>query len=168
MDINVFDKYAMNVLRPPNIETGETELNMISDKYQDKDKFILNNEFGDTEWIQITDMIKVIETPITGKLDDVTWIHYKNTPLLEDNNITKTLKKYDRGAKWFTDEEKNWNNDSSNFINVEECTLFREMNSCDVIDAPVIAITFENEYIIILHDMSKWYMYSYFVSKLIQ
>ena len=77
MDINVFDKYAMNVLRPPNIETGETELNMISDKYQDKDKFILNNEFGDTEWIQITDMIKVIETPITGKLDDVTWIHYK-------------------------------------------------------------------------------------------
>ena len=37
----------MHVLIPPNIETSDPELNMISNKYQDKDNFILNYSLGD-------------------------------------------------------------------------------------------------------------------------
>ena len=37
----------MHIIRPPNNETGEPELNIISDRYQYKDKFILNNELSD-------------------------------------------------------------------------------------------------------------------------
>ena len=55
---NEFENYDMQVLRPPNIETGGPERKMISEKYQDKDKFILNNSLSDLKWNQISDMIK--------------------------------------------------------------------------------------------------------------
>ena len=32
--LNVFDNYTVNVMRPPNIETGEPEPNMIAGEYQ--------------------------------------------------------------------------------------------------------------------------------------
>ena len=37
----------MHILIPPNIETSEPEINMIANKYQYKDKFILNNTIID-------------------------------------------------------------------------------------------------------------------------
>ena len=45
--LNWFENCAMHVLIPPNIETSDPELNMISNKYQDKDNFILNYSLGD-------------------------------------------------------------------------------------------------------------------------
>ena len=83
----------MYILIPPNIETGRTELKTISDKYQDKDNFLLNNEISDEKGNQITDMIKETYPHIVVKLDGGTWINYKPIFLLEVNNITVPLQK---------------------------------------------------------------------------
>ena len=59
MDFNGFENYIMRILRPPNIETGELDLNMIDDKYQYKNDLIVNNALGDTKLRQILGKIKV-------------------------------------------------------------------------------------------------------------
>ena len=48
----------MPILRTPKIETRKLELNMITEKHQDKDKLIRNNALGDEKYIQITDKIR--------------------------------------------------------------------------------------------------------------
>ena len=40
VDFNSFEKYYTYVIRPPNIVTVKPEINMVADKYQDKEKFI--------------------------------------------------------------------------------------------------------------------------------
>ena len=52
---NGFENYFTHVLIPPNIESGETEINIVSDKHQYKDKFIVNNRISNIKWNQITD-----------------------------------------------------------------------------------------------------------------
>ena len=42
VDFNEFENYPMYILIPSNTEAGEPDINMIDDKYQYKDKFILN------------------------------------------------------------------------------------------------------------------------------
>ena len=69
---NVFENYTLNVLRPPNTKTGEPYLKMISYKYQDNDKLILNNSLGDVKLNKITDTNKEKGLPILGQLYDVT------------------------------------------------------------------------------------------------
>ena len=56
----------MHVLRPPNIETGEAALKIINEKYQDKDKLILNNSLIDAKWNPINITIKEADHPIMG------------------------------------------------------------------------------------------------------
>ena len=68
MYLNVFENYAMHIRIPSNIETVGPDLKMISYKYQDKDKSILNNAIGDTILIQIYDKIKETDLPIKGQL----------------------------------------------------------------------------------------------------
>ena len=58
VDFNGFEKYSLHVLRLPNTETGESEINMISEKYQDNDKFILNNALSDVKRNQTPGTIK--------------------------------------------------------------------------------------------------------------
>ena len=58
VDFNGFKNYVMPILRTPKIETRKLELNMISEKHQDKDKVIRNNAHGDEKYIQITDKIR--------------------------------------------------------------------------------------------------------------
>ena len=53
------------------------------------------------------------------------------------------------------------------FLNVDNSTLDTEGNACVIIAIPVIESTFENDYIHILHGLSKEYMYVYLISKLI-
>ena len=86
-----FENYAMYLLRPTNFETGELELNIIYEKYQEKDNFVLNNAPSDAKWIHITDKIEEIKPLSMWKLDDATWINYKLLTLLEDNNSTATI-----------------------------------------------------------------------------
>ena len=47
------------------------------------------------------------------------------------------------------------------------CTLITKYNAYGDIANPVIETTFENDYIHILNDLSKWYMHGYLISKLI-
>ena len=72
VDFNGFENYTTRILRPPNIETGIPELNMIVEKYQYKDELIVNNELGGTKWNQITDTINGTDTPIMEQLDVAT------------------------------------------------------------------------------------------------
>ena len=83
---NGFGNYTMNFLIPLNIENCEIEVNMIIDKYQEKDKFILNNVIGDSKLIHVHNIIKEINLPILVQLDCVNWMNYKMYPSLEDNN----------------------------------------------------------------------------------
>ena len=48
----------MHILIPPNIENGEPEIKTIDNKYQYKDKFIINSTLIDLKLNQITDTIK--------------------------------------------------------------------------------------------------------------
>ena len=47
VNLNGFEKYVIHALRLPNMENCEPELNMISNKHQDKDKLILNDSLDD-------------------------------------------------------------------------------------------------------------------------
>ena len=42
-DINGFYNYAVQILRPQNAESGETEVNNVVEKSQDKNQVILHN-----------------------------------------------------------------------------------------------------------------------------
>ena len=57
LDSNGLGKCVIHVIIPQNIETYETELNMIAEKYQDKDKVIFINALGYAKLSQITDKI---------------------------------------------------------------------------------------------------------------
>ena len=96
----------MHILISPNIESGDPELNVISDKYQDKDNFIRNSALSDIKRNQIHNTIKDTYPTILKQLDEGTWIHPNPLPLLEENNGTEPLQKGDRGAEWCTSDEK--------------------------------------------------------------
>ena len=72
--INGFDTYAVNVLVPPNTESDESDLNNITKKRQDKNKFSPCNALSDTLLNQILDIIVETDAPIPGNLDDRMWI----------------------------------------------------------------------------------------------
>ena len=77
----------MHFLITSNNKNVEPELNTIADKYQDKDKSILNNSLSGVKMknyprSQIPDMIRETDPPIMGQLDDGTWMNYKTLPLL--------------------------------------------------------------------------------------
>ena len=48
MDINVFEKYDVNVLGLQNTKSGEPQLKDIGKKYQDKNEFIFHNNLSDS------------------------------------------------------------------------------------------------------------------------
>ena len=58
MDLNGFYKYSVHILRPQNTEMGETELNNVGNKSQDKNELIIHNTIINTRWNQITYMIQ--------------------------------------------------------------------------------------------------------------
>ena len=43
LEINVFDNYAVHILRPQNTESGKPEKKDIRDKFHDKDDLIILN-----------------------------------------------------------------------------------------------------------------------------
>ena len=118
----------MHILIPPNIENGEPEIKTIDNKYQYKDKFIINNTLIDLKLNQITDTIKEADPPIMWQLYNITWIHYTPLPFLEHINSIVTIQKAGIGSKWFTTDEKNFINDSRNFFNIDEFTLHNKDN----------------------------------------
>ena len=58
MDLEWFYKYSVHILRPQNTEMGETELNNVGNKSQDKNELIIHNTIINTRWNQITYMIQ--------------------------------------------------------------------------------------------------------------
>ena len=60
---------------PTNIETGEPQINIIFDKYQDNYNIILNNAVSDVKWNQIPDTDNEIGSPILGQLYDGIWVN---------------------------------------------------------------------------------------------
>ena len=73
-----------------------------------------------------------------------------------DNNINAPREKGDKEDEWFTAEEKIFNKDSSIFLNGDEYKLNTEGNACGVIATSDIGITFDNDYIHILNNISNW------------
>ena len=91
MDFNVYENNSKNILRPTNIENGETELKMIFEKHQYNDELIINNSLSDVRLNQVTAMINKNQPPLMGQLNDGTWINYNLIPFLKDNNSTEPL-----------------------------------------------------------------------------
>ena len=58
MEIKLFYKYAVYILRPQNTESGEPELKNVGEKYQYKNDLILHNTIINARWNQITDTIQ--------------------------------------------------------------------------------------------------------------
>ena len=73
----------MHVIIRLYIETVKIELKIISEKYQKKNNFTLNNAFCDARLIQTPDMIKEIDPPVLRQLYDGTWMRYNHLPFLK-------------------------------------------------------------------------------------
>ena len=96
MDLNGFYNYAVHTLRPRNTESGETEIKKIGDKSQDNNDIILHKNIISSRKIQITDIIKELEPPLPGQLDNGNRMNSNPFLFLEDNNITTPLQKGSR------------------------------------------------------------------------
>ena len=84
-------------------------------------------------------------------------------------NITVPMKKGGIWYWWLTAGEKSWKNASITYFNdrIDNSILYAEGNSCELFAMPVIEITFDNDYIHLLHDLPKQYIFGYLISKLI-
>ena len=87
-------------------------------------------------------------------------MNFKPIPFLKNNNITITIQNYDRWYGWLTAGEKSCKNYSITYFNsrVDNSILDDEVNACEIIAITRIEITFDNDYIHLLHDIPKWYI----------
>ena len=46
LELDWFDNYSVQIMIPLNTKSGKPDLNIIYEKYQDKDKSILNNSLS--------------------------------------------------------------------------------------------------------------------------
>ena len=90
---------------------------------------------------------------------------FKPYTLIGINNITVPVKKGSRWYGWLTNENFFSNNNSTTYFDdrVDNSILDSEGNDCDIIAIPIIEITFNNEYIHVLHDPPKQYIYVYLI-----
>ena len=75
MEINEFENYTANKLRPQNTQSREPEIKTIGEKFQDKNEFIIHNDI-------INGMIQKFDPHLWGKLDNVTWMNFNPNPFL--------------------------------------------------------------------------------------
>ena len=66
MYLNDISNYAMHVLIPQNIKSGELEINSIGKKFKYKNEFIIHNDLRNARRNQITDMIQDFDLPLMG------------------------------------------------------------------------------------------------------
>ena len=125
--------------------------------------FIPNNVRSDVEWNQIVDVIKEKYPPNLGQLHNSIWKNLNPIPFLGDNNITVRLQNSGIWSGWFTTKEKICTNDSTTFLNIDNSTLYTEVNAYGIISTPIIECTFDNEYVDIVHDISNQYIYGYLI-----
>ena len=88
---------------------------------------------------------------------------FKPFPFLGINNITVPIQNGGRSYGWFTTEETSCTSSSIAFLNVDNSTLYIEVISCGIIYIPIIAVTFDNHDIHILHYLKNQYIYGYFI-----
>ena len=112
-------------------------------------------------------MIQSFDPPLLVQLDNVTWMHCNPLPFLENNNIMAPLQKAIRWSGWLTTDDKSFMNASITVINIDNIILHTQVNTCGTISICFIECTFENEYIHVLHYLSKRYKYEYMISELI-
>ena len=125
--------------------------------------FILNNVRSDVEWNQIVDVIKEKYPPNLGQLHNSIWKNLNPIPFLGDNNITVRLQNSGIWSGWFTTKEKICTNDSTTFLNIDNSTLYTEVNAYGIISTPIIKCTFDKYYVHIVHDISNQYIYGYLI-----
>ena len=94
---------------------------------------------------------------------------FKPFPFLGINNITVPVKKGSIWYGWLTSENTSFKNDSITYFNdsVDKSILDGEVNVCGIIAIVIIESNFDNDNIHMLHDLTKRYIYIYFISKLI-
>ena len=88
-------------------------------------------------------------------------------PFLGRNHITVPLQNGSRWYGWLTAEDNSCTNASITFLNTDNSILHIEVNECGTIYISAIRIAFGNDYIYVLHDLSKGYIYVYLISNLI-
>ena len=96
-------------------------------------------------------------------------MNFNPLPFLKNMNITVPIQKGGRWYVWLNAVVKSFNNASITYFNdsVDNSILDSEGNTCDIIAIPIIERTFDNDYIHVLNDLSKRYIYLYLISKLI-
>ena len=87
--------------------------------------------------------------------------------MIADTNINLLIQKGVRRSEWFTAEDTSFINASIYFLGVDEVTMYTKDNIFGVIAIPLIETTYEKDYINMSYNLSKQYMYKYFVTKLI-
>ena len=141
---------------------------MIAEKYQDKDKFILNNQPSD---IKLTSPIILRKHTlllqesymITLRLSTTLSIYFKIITelnlfkrMVQDLGVSLLMRQFSQIIQVISKKK------------IDEGKFYTEGNKCGVIDISVIETTFENDYIHILHDLLNQYIYGNLVSELIR
>ena len=108
-------------------------------------------------------------TPSSRKVRQCQSDEFQPYPFLGINNITVPVKKGRKLFGWLTSKEKIFTNASITSFDdtVDNSILDAEGNVCGIITKPIIETTFDNDYIHVLHDITKRYIHGYFISKLI-
>ena len=86
-------------------------------------------KLSDVKLNQIINIIKQTYPPILGNLYNVAMVYYYPIPFLEDNNKTAYIKKGDRLSVCFTTKDISCTNASIAFLNVDNISLYTELNS---------------------------------------
>ena len=81
----------MHVLITQSTRIGEPEINKVNEKFQDNNELIIRKNLIYERWNQITDIIQEFDFPLTGQIDNGTYMHSKPLTLLEDNKIPVPL-----------------------------------------------------------------------------
>ena len=146
----------MHILIPQNTDSCETELKNVGDKSQDNNELIIHNTIINAGWNQMSNMVQVF-FPLTGQLDNATWMNFNYIPFLAKIFSLYLLEKGDIWYGWFTAAETMVKNDSITSVNdrVDKSILDSEGSSCGIVAVPSIKITFDNDHIHVLHDILK-------------
>ena len=130
----------------------------VGEKSQDNNKLILHNT------IIMQDETKFLIRcrgfyPPSRKFIQINLDEFQSFPIL--NNTTVPIKKGSRWYEWLTAEEKSYKNDSITYFNarVDNSFLDAEGNTCGIITILSIESTPDNDYIYVLNDIPKYYIY---------
>ena len=82
-ELNILYNYDLHTLRPKNTESVEPDLKNVGDKPQDNNELIIHNTIINARWFVFW-YDSGNPSPLSVKLENVTWMDFNSLPFLEE------------------------------------------------------------------------------------